>query len=43
MRLATSYRFAEELLSKNSTDEEKKKLTTEIFKYKISLLEEKLS
>ena len=26
MRLATSYRFAEELLSKNSTDEEKKKL-----------------
>ena len=41
--LATSYRFAEELLGKNSTNEEKKKLTTEIFEYKISLLEEKLS
>ena len=41
--LVTSYRFAQELLGKNSTDEEKKKLTTEIFEYKISLLEEKLS
>ena len=41
--LATSYRFAQELLGKNSTDEEKKKLTAEIFEYKISLLEEKLS
>ena len=41
--LATSYQFAEELLGKNSTDEEKKKLTTDMFEYKISLLEEKLS
>ena len=41
--LATSYRFAEELLGKSSTDEEKKKLTTDMFEYKISLLEEKLS
>ena len=41
--LATSYRFSQELLGKNSTDEEKKKLTAEIFEYKISLLEEKLS
>ena len=41
--LATFYWFAEELLGKNSTDEEKKKHTTEIFDYKISLLEEKLS
>ena len=41
--LTTSYWFAEELLAKNSTDEEKKKLTTEIFEYKISLLEEILS
>ena len=41
--LATSDRFAEELLGKNSADEEKKKLATEIFEYKISLLEEKLS
>ena len=41
--LATSDRFAEELLGKNSADEEKKKLATEIFECKISLLEEKLS
>ena len=41
--LATSNQFAQELLGKNSTDEEKKKLTAEIFEYKISLLEEKLS
>ena len=41
--LATSYWFSEELLGKNSTNEEKKKLTTEIFEYKTSLLEEKLS
>ena len=41
--LATSYQFAEGLLGKNSTNEEKKSLTTAIFEYKISLLEEKLS
>ena len=41
--LATSHQFAEELLSKNSTDEEKKKLATEIFEYKISFVKEKLS
>ena len=41
--LATSYQFVEKLLSKNSTNVEKKKLTTEIFEYKIYLLEKKLS